>query len=187
MNAEIVIDLAKIFFDKGVLAMALLVAGYIVTKSIEKIKSNEAFRNEINKKRVERISKFYDLFSEYEHWVNRLANHFYCKLEENKVYLTAEEFDEAKKKSDEIGKTIGFELNQMRFWINDDIYYHTVAQLELFKKISIEVLLNNNFERIKEYRLELDTIRMNIDKLAMYLKQDQNLKLMKYDRKFMYK
>lgn len=162
-------------------------ASYIITKSIEKIKSNEAFKNEITKKRVEQIAKFYDLFSEYEHWSNRLLLHYYFQSEEKGNYLSEEEFDEAKEESETISKVIGFELNKMRFWINDDIYFHTVTQLELFKEMKTEIVKNRNFGKIKEYRLKMDTIRMNIDKLVSYLKSNQKLKIVKYDRGFHYK
>lgn len=127
------------------------------------------------------------MFSEYEHWTNRLITHIHCQIDENKIYLTTDEFDEAKRKSEVIESAIGFELNRMRFWINDDIYFHTVAKLELFKEMKIELLVKNNFKSIKMYRLKLDTIRMNIDKLAPYLRAKPNLKLVKYNREFHYK
>lgn len=44
MNAEFFKELIKLFFDKGVLALALLFIGYFITKSVEKIKSDEAFK-----------------------------------------------------------------------------------------------------------------------------------------------
>lgn len=180
-------ELLKLFLDKGILALTVLLTSYLVTRSIEKIKSNDAFNNEITKKRIERISKFYDLFSQYEHWTNRLITHSYLNFEKNENYLNINEFNEAKNKSEEIGSIIGFELNQMRFWINDDIYFHTAAQLDFFKSMTTELLINGNFQKIKEYRLQLDTIRTNIDKLIPYLKTKQDLKLVKYDRSFHYK
>jgi hypothetical protein len=186
MNNETLYELLKLFFEKGILACALLLTGYIVTKSIEKIKSNDAFNNEITKKRIEKISKFYDLFSEYEHWTNRLIAHSHSIFEKKQNYLTIDEFNEAKTKSEAIENIIGFELNQIRFWINDNIYFHTVTQLEIFKEMKVELLINGNFSKIKDYRHKLDTIRMNIDKLIPYLKTKQDLKLVKYNRSSLY-
>ncbi len=111
------------------------------------------------------------MFSEYEHWVNRIIQHLYYQKEKGESYLTKDELKTAIEKSDEIAKKIGLELNSMRFWINDDIYVHTVTQLELFKEI----------------QLKMDTLRMNIDKLLPYLTTKQELKLVRYDRSFMYK
>lgn len=187
MDIEFLKDLIRIFLEKGILALALLLASYIITKSIEKIKSNEAFKNEITKKRVERIAIFYDFFSEFEHWSNRIFLHYYYWKKGLDEYLTNEEFEEAKDKSEALSKIIGFELNKMRFWINDDIYNHTVYQLELFNELTKDIINNSNFEKIKEYRLKLDTIRMNIDKLIQYLKTNPDIKIVKYDRSLQYK
>ncbi len=187
MDAEFTQKLILIFFEKGILAIAVLATGYLITRSIERIKQNESFKNEITKVRIERITKFYDMFSEQEHWVNRIMNHFYYQKEKNELYLTEQEFKIATEEANKISKKIGFELNSMRFWINDDIYWHTVAQLELFKDAQSEIIEKGNFEKINDFKLKLDTLRMNIDKLIPYLKSNQELKLVKYDRSFMYK
>ena len=140
--------LLTIIFEKGIIGLAILYAGYIVKKSIERGKSDDILKNEITRIRIERISSFYDLFSAYEHWINRLLIHAHNQIVKNEDYLSEIEFKEATLKSLEISSKIGYELNQMRFWINDDIYFHTVTQLDLLKTIKTEVILNRNIENI---------------------------------------
>ncbi len=173
--------------EKIILPVTIFVTGYFVTRRIEKIKSNEGFINEITKTRVERISRFYDLYSEYEHWVNRLITHSYHQFERNEHYLTREEFDEANQHMERIENVIGLELNQMRFWITDDIYFHTVGQLELVRELKIAVFANGEFNRRDEFRLRTDSLRMNLDKLVTYLKSKQNIRKIRYDRSAYYK
>ena len=74
----------------------------------------------------------------------------------------------------------------MRFWINDDIYWHTVSQLELFKEAQSEIIKKGNFDKINDFKLKLDELRMNMDKLIPYLKSKQKLKLVRYNRSFIY-
>ena len=76
MDTEFTKELIIIFFEKGILAIGILITGYLITRSIERIKRNESFKNEITKVRIERITKFYDMSSEQEHWVNRIMNHW---------------------------------------------------------------------------------------------------------------
>jgi len=188
LGDNVLIDkLIIILFEKGILAIAILLAGYIIKKSIEQIKSNEMLNNEIIKIRTERITEFYDLISEYEHWINRLVNHVYYQIKNDELYLTESEFEEARKKADEISNTISFKLNKMRFWINDDIYFHTVAQLEILKEIQNETIINRNVDLIKELRFKNDTFRMNIERLLSYLRDKPNIRKVKYDRSFLYK
>ncbi len=186
MDTEFSKELILIFFEKGILALGVLATGYLITRSIERIKRNESFKNEITKVRIERITKFYDMFSEQEHWVNRIMHHYYYQKEKGEIYLTEQEFKIATEEASKISKKIGFQLNSMRFWINDDIYWHTVAQLELFKEAQSEIIEKENFEKINDFKLKLDELRMNMDKLIPYLKSKQELKLVRYDRSFMY-
>ncbi len=187
MEGQFTEKIILILLEKGVLVLLLLGVGFWIKSAIEKFKSSEALKNEVVKVRLERITKFYDMFSEYEHWVNRIIQHLYYQKEKGESYLTKDELKTAIEKSDEIAKKIGLELNSMRFWINDDIYVHTVTQLELFKEIQSEIIQNGDFRRRKEFKLKMDTLRMNIDKLLPYLTTKQELKLVRYDRSFMYK
>ncbi|MDO5615977.1 MAG: hypothetical protein Q4G16_07295 [Cruoricaptor ignavus] len=175
-------EIIKIILEKGILAISILIVGFRITKTIEKIKSNESFKNEITKIRVEKIAKFYDLFSQYEHWSNRIIIHF-----ETGDYLNETELLEATLEHDKINKILGYELNQMRFWINDDIYFHTVGQLELLKVIKNDILIEKKSSKIKEQRANLDSLRMNIDKLLIYLRKDQKIIMKRYDRSYLYK
>lgn len=187
MDIDFIKDIIRILLEKGILATGLLLTGYIISKSIERIKINEAFKNEITKHRVEKISRFYDLLYEYEHWLNRLMNHKYFEDSKNEVYLTEEELEDALTNYERIDKNIGFELNRMRFWINDDIYFHTVAQLELLKELRKTFLIEKKYDTMKDYRYNLDSIRMNLDKLISYLKTNQKLRKVNYDKSFLYK
>jgi|GEM_PF-3719776 len=175
-------EIIKIILEKGILAISILIVGFMITKTIEKIKSNESFKNEITKIRVEKIAKFYDLFSQYEHWSNRIIIHF-----ETGNYLNEVELLEATLEHDKINNILGYELNQMRFWINDDIYFHTVGQLELLKAIKNDILIEKKSNQIKEQRADLDSLRMNIDKLLVYLRKNKKMIMKRYDRSYLYK
>ena len=187
MTPEQLNNIGLVVLDKLFVGILILLVGFLVSRTIEKLKSRESLNNEITKIRVQRIARFFDLISEYEHWLNRLISQSQSETNRDPPYLTSKELKEADEKQSELSYKIGLELNQMRFWLNNDIYIHAVKQLEFLKLLRQELILEKNFDRINELRFLGDSTRMNVEILIEYIKRAQKPKIFKENRDFLYK
>lgn len=186
-DTEFIKKIIHLLLEKGIIAGVIIWLGTLWKTVYERKLISEAFNYEISKVRVNKITGFFEMLCQYEHWLNRLMIHERKIYTEGKKYLTDSEYDVASKKSLEISHKISYELNQMRFWLTNDFYIHTVKYLDVldnFRRLKPEDLSD---ELIKSFRYKMDATRLNIDSLLSYIEKKPKLRFVKYNRSPLYK
>ncbi len=166
MDNELKKDLLKILFDRFMIGVLLIFIGLFANYLIEKYKSQEGFRIELNKTRVARIGEVWENLYMYEASVDNLVDHF------TKITIEAKsEEEELKRKKEELPasiKTFEQALAQLvavrlknRFWIGEDSYLEITNYSDVLSEL-IDAYAKYDVDRIKELDQKRIKLRQNV-------------------------
>ena len=167
MNEELKKDLLKILVDKLLIGLILVVAGVFANNLVEKYKSEEGFRTELNKTRVARIGEVWEGLYIYEASVDNVLNHFTQIILETKN----NEKLELERRQTELPPLIKTQQSALadliasthknRFWIGEETYKEINNYIDILSDL-ITAYSEYNVDKIAELDIRREELRRGV-------------------------
>jgi hypothetical protein len=142
------------FIDKVLFGGIVVLIGYLVSITLEKLKYKLSILSELSKKRVEKISESCEAFSLFEERLDQLMEGLTIK--ENVLDDVTQKVLDMKHETFE-------KLEKNRFWLGQQLTDVYRKRMKLISELVL-ALNNNDTNKINMIRTELDDKQIDIDK-----------------------
>jgi hypothetical protein len=170
MNETFSQKLTLLLIDKFFLALIIAVAGYIISKMLERYKSKQALFNEIAKEEIKRISDCWQLAYESESLIMRIVRRTAEIQHENEANVNLQR-DLLNREIEPLftsstNKTAEFLdcIDKNRLWINNNLF-DTFRKFHKYLITYLEAYAAHNIEQLKTSQMEIENLKQSINQI----------------------
>lgn len=182
-------EIKKIIFDKIALLFVLSIPTYFLNSTLENNRDYNSFNSELNKIRVIKIAKVWEMASTYERKFYKLYDEI--EKEESLLFLSKKSVNSSNKEKEiHKKKNVKIHLNNLikaredfftiinrnKFYLTPPLesqvyeFYRSLAFLDLYQKAELSGIIGSNeVSHIKKAKERVDKYRANMVQIKKYI------------------